>query len=396
VEVLKKLRKNRLFIIGLLIPIIFQIVYLCIAIPAIKDGNTRIKDLTIAIVNEDNTLGKQVSAQLIQVLPFKIEEISDFDSALDSMSNGDLNMVLHIASDFTLKSQQGGAQVSYYINQSAPSMTKQAMEKTAISINQTLNENSFINIKDNVKQNVAKSLSQSGLPENVVTQMSNNLSNSLDKLKYTTINSDILKVNNADGFAQTALPFFIFLTYFVGCIIMTILHSQVYKSLSKEVSSVTLLVSQLVISIAFSLVIPCVVIGLAAAFDIPFSLEIFTTWMLLSVGFFTLLYTTQLFANWFGITGMGMAILILFPLQLVTSGLIYSKEILPSFYSAISNYLPASYFGDGMFKIFYGGATLFKDVWILLLMSLILIILSALTVFKKERAVRIVGEKVQA
>lgn len=371
--------------VGLLIPLVFQIVYLLIAIPAVKDGSNGMKNLKITIVNEDQNLGKSVSAKLGEVLPFKTETTADLPVALDNMNNGDCSMVIHIASDFTAQCQQGSGQVSYYINQSAPSMTKQAMERTAVSINQTLNENAFNSVKEILKQNSSAALGQAGLPAAAATAISVNLNKAFDSLKYTNISSDIQKVNNADGFAQTVLPFFVFLTFFVGCIIMTILHTLAYKPLYKEVSRVRILLSQLGVNILISLVIPCVVIGLAACFAIPFSLGTGAAWLILSVGFFTLLYMVQMFANWFSIPGMGLAVLLLFPLQLVTSGLIYSREILPAFYTAVSPYLPSTYLGDSMLKMFYGGPSVSKDIWILFLMSAVFIVVSALTLFKKNR-----------
>jgi uncharacterized phage infection (PIP) family protein YhgE len=386
-DIFKEFRKNRLFLMGLIIPLIFQIVYLCVAIPAIKDGNAGLQNLKIAIVNEDQILGSRVAAQLSKSLPFKTEVSSDLSGALDSMNNGDNNMVVYIASDFSAKIQQGGGQISYYINQSAPSMTKQVMERTAMSINQNLNENSFNTIKNTLKQTSFAALGQAGLAPAVSTAICANLSKAFDSLKYLTIVSDVQKVNNADGFIQTVFPFFIFLIYFVGCIIMTGLHTVVYNSLRNEYSQGKLLLFKLAMNIIVSLVIPCIVIGLAACFNIPFALGLPATWLLLSVGFFTLTCLIQIFSDWFGIPGMGAAAVILFPLQLVTSGLIYSQEVLPSFYSAVSRFLPASYFGDGMIKIFYGGPSLSKDVWILLLIAGISIFISALTIFKKERPI---------
>jgi uncharacterized phage infection (PIP) family protein YhgE len=383
-EILKKLRKNRLFMLGLAVPLVFQIIYLCIAIPAIKDGNNRMTDFKVAIVNEDQTLGKEVTAQLIRVLPFKVTEFADLNGSLKSMNDSDFNMVMYIAPDFTAKIQAGGARVAYYINQSVPSMTKQAMEKVAGNINLTLNENVFGKIRDSIKQHAGQTLSQSGLPASALAQISGSLSAAFDSLKYTLIESDLQKINNADGFAQTVMPFFIFLTYFIGCIVMTILHTMVNKSLGTEISRGKILVTQLVVDIIVALIIPCVVVGLAAAFGIPFSLGLGPVWLLLTVGFLALLFSIQMFTNWFGIAGLAI-VPILFPLQLVSSGLIYAREILPAFYSSIGNYLPAGYFGDGMLKTFYGNLSISKDIWVLLLMAGICLVVSALTLFKKEK-----------
>lgn len=148
-----------------------------------------------------------------------------------------------------------------------------------------------------------------------------------------------------------------------------------------------MLLAQLGVNIMVSLVIPCIVIGMAAGFDVPFALGTGTTWLILSVGLFTLLYGLEMFGNWFNVPGIGLAVIVLFPLQLVTSGLVYSKEILPSFYSGISGWLPATYFGDAMFKAFYGGPSVSGDIWVLLLMALVFVIVSGVALFLpgKER-----------
>lgn len=383
-EILKKVLKNKIFWAGIFLPLIFQAVYFSIAIPAIQDGNTGINNLKIAIVNEDSVMGNQVAAQLGKSLPLKTEVTSDLAGSLDSMNNGDCSMVLHIAADFTAKVQQGNAQITYYINQAAPSMTKQLMERMALSINQTLNENAFNVIKNSLKQNSIAALGQAGLPDSLSAVIGANLSKAFDSLKYTSISSDIQKTNNAEGFIQTVFPFFAFLTYFVSCILVTVLHTLVFNKFEGGFSRRKIFLVRLITNIAAALIMPCIVIGIAAAFGIPFSQGTFTAWMLFSVGFFTLISLIQMFSIWFGIPGMGAGALILFPLQLVSSGLMYSREILPPFYSVISSYLPSTYFGDGMIKIFYGNLSVSKDVRILLLMSAIFIIISALSLLKPK------------
>ncbi len=379
-----KLFKNKWFWGGILVPVLFQLVYLCIAIPAIKDGNSRMSEFNIAIVNEDQLLGTEIAANLIQVLPFKTEASSDLNASLDAMNDGDFNMVIHITADFTASVQSGEARISYYINQAAPSMTKQVMEGAATSINQILNEQAFENIKEAIAANSTAALGQAGLPENVLSVISAQIGQAFDALQYINIEGDIRKVNESEGFAQGVLPFFIFLVYFVGCIIMSALHVLAYKPLNVEFSRWKILFSQFITNIIVSLAIPGVVIGIIAAFGIPFNLEIWVIWGLLSIGFFTLLYTIQAFTNWFGYEGLA-AVAILFPLQLVSSGLIYSKEILPAFYVTAADYLPATYFGNGLLKAFYGGSPVSQDIYILLIMAGVMLLLSSLSVLKKNR-----------
>ncbi len=383
-NIFNKLIRNKLFWGGIIVPVLFQVVYLCIAVPAIKDGNDRMNGFNIAIVNEDRMLGQEIAAHLIQVLPFKTEDSPDLNASLDAMNDGKLNMVIHITADFTAKVQSGEARISYYINQAAPSMTRQVMEGAATGINQILNEQAFENIKEVLAANSAAALSQTGLPENILELISMQMTQAFNSLKYINIEADIRKVNNAEGFAQGVLPFFIFLVYFVGCIIMTVLHVLAYKPLGSEFSRWKILFSLFTTNIVVSLAIPGVVIGIISAFGIPFNLDIWIIWGLLSLGFFTLLYTIQAFTNWFGFPGMAV-IVILFPLQLVSSGLIYAKEILPAFYSAVGDYLPATYFGNGILKSLYGGSSVSQEICILLIMAVVMLLLSSLSVFKKNK-----------
>jgi uncharacterized phage infection (PIP) family protein YhgE len=381
---LKNLFKNRLFIIGLLVPFLFQIVYFCIAIPAVKNADKHVDNLNIAIINEDQNLGRQIVAQLSTVLPFNLSYPADLASALDTMDSGETNMVLYISPDFSASAQQGTAAVAYYINQSAPAMTKQLMEKTALAVNQTLNENIFLIQKGLILQKTLSGLSQSGLPEPVLSQLSANLSAVFDSLKYDVVTGDIQKVNDSQGFAQTVMPFFIFLTYFVGSIIMSVLHNLSYRSLRTPISRSRLLLTQFGVNLVVSILLPCVVIGLLQAFGIPLSLGSGTAWLLLSTAFLVLLYLVQMFGNWLGIMGIGMAALVLFPMQLMSSGLMYSREILPAAYSVIGDCLPVSYFGDGMLKMFYGGNSISGDITVLLIMLAVFLAVSALSVLKKS------------
>jgi uncharacterized phage infection (PIP) family protein YhgE len=382
--IIKALAKNRLFVAGLFIPIIFQLVYFSFAIPAVYSGDTGVFNLKIAIVNEDTVMGNQIAGQLVKTLPFKTESSADLKKSLEDMDNGDCNMVIHIGGDFTARLQQGDARISYYIDQAASSMTKQLMETTAKSINQTLNDNAFNTIKDTIKQNSLASLGKAGLPAAVVESLGTAFGQAFNALKASPIYADIQKVHSSDGFVKTALPLFIFLTYFVGGVILAITHSLAYKSVSTQVSRGKLYLTSLVINIVYSLIIPGLAMSFIAGFNITLNQGSLATWMLLSVGFFTFISLFQMLFRWLGLIGYGAFVLILFPLQLVSSGLIYAREMLPAFYRFIADYLPATYFGGGILNVTYG-TSLSWNIGILLLMAAIFIAAAALALLKNTK-----------
>ena len=384
--ILKALLKNRIFLIGLLGPIVWQLIYFSVVIPAVNDADIRIDNMTVAIVNQDPVMGNQIAAQLGQVLPFTTEQTTDLDAALDNMNDGDFNMVIAIPSDFTASLQEGNAGVSYYINQSAPSTTKQLMETAANSINQELNENAFETMRAAISENATVFLSQSGLPPEALAPIGNALGQALGSLNNSPVAADIRKVNDAGGFIKTSFPLFIFLTFFIGSVMMIITHTIAARSVADRFSRNKIFATGLGINIVYSLIIPWVVIAFASGFGIDFSQGLVTVWLLLAVGFFTFLLLFRMFSNWLGIPGTALAALILFPFQLVTSGMMFPRELLPSFYNAVGDYLPATYFSSGINRIFYGELSISGESGIMLLMSAIFIAVTALALLRKPKS----------
>jgi uncharacterized phage infection (PIP) family protein YhgE len=383
--ILKTLFKNRLFLIGLLIPLVWQVVYFSIAVPSVNDTDTRMVNLKVVIVNEDPVMGSQIAAQLSQVLPFTTATEADVAKALEDMDKGESNMVIRIPAGFTAQlEEQGSAAITYYINQAVPSMTKQIMETAAGNINNVLNENVFNNIKTIIQQHAGEAVGQSGLPPAAVQQISSLLGKVFSGLKNMPVTGDVQKVNNAEGTVKTVLPLFIFLTFFIGGVIYAVTHSLAYKSISPQISKGKLFLTSLIINIVYSLIVPFIVASFAGGFNITFSEGIFIMWLLLSAGFFTFVSLFQMLFKWLGIIGTGAFVLILFPLQLISSGFMFPTEILPSFYRVVADYLPATYFSSGVLKATYGGASVSGDIWILLLMSAIFIVISAFALLKRS------------
>jgi uncharacterized phage infection (PIP) family protein YhgE len=383
--ILKTLFKNKLFLVGLLIPLVWQVVYFSFAIPAVNKADIGINNLKIAIINEDTVMGGQIAAQLEKTLPFKMETPTGLQKAIDDMNNGDYKMVVHIPADFSQGIQQGNAKISYYINQAVPNTTKQIMETSAKTINQILSDNIFGTLKETIKQKSLENLSKTGLPAAAEESIAKAFSQAFNALKSTAITGDIQKINDAGGLTKTVLPLFIFLTFFIGGVAYAITHSLAYKSIASQKTKSKLYLTNLIINIVYSLIIPFIVVSFASGFNITFSQGMFVTWFLLSTGFFTFVSLFQMLFKLLGTIGAGAFVLILFPLQLISSGFMFPTENLPSFYRVISDYLPATYFGNGVLKVTYGGASVSGDIWMLLLMSVIFIVISAFALLNKMK-----------
>lgn len=384
-SIIKALFKSKLFLVGLLIPIIWQLLYFSIVIPAVNDAETRTGNITVSIVNQDPLMGKQIAAQLNQLLPFTAKQQANLDAAIEAMNNGEASMVIAIPSDFTDRFHQDEACISYYINQAAPTTTKQLMETAAITIDRVLNENAFATLRDAISENTAAFIGQSGLPPQAISQIGNAMEQSLGSLKQFPVAADIHKVNDADGLIKTSFPLFIFLTFFVGGVFMTIARTMAVERLTDRFNRSCIFGASLGIDIVYSLAIPWIVIIFATGFGIDFSKEMVAVWLLLAVGFFTFLSLFQMFSNWLGRIGTGLAALILFPLQLVSSGMMFPREILPSFYNTAGDYLPATYFSTGITRIFYGDLSISDELGVMLIMAAIFVAVTALALLKKSK-----------
>ena len=384
-SIIKALFKNKLFLAGLLIPVIWQLLYFSIVIPAMNDAETRTGNMTVSIVNQDPLMGKQIAAQLNQALPFTTKQPANLDAALEAMNDGEASMVIAIPSDFTDRFQQGEAGISYYINQAAPNTTKQLMETAAINIDRLLNENAFYTMRDAILENAADFIGQSGLPPQAIAPIGSAMEQALGSLKGFPVAADIRKVNDAEGFIKTSFPLFIFLTFFVGSVFMTIARTVAAERLADCFSRSRIFGVSLGIDIVYSLVVSWIVIAFAAGFGIDFSQELVTVWLLLAAGFFTFLSLFQMFGNWLGRIGTGLAALVLFPIQLISSGMMFPRELLPSFYNAVGDYLPATYFSTGITRIFYGDLSISDELGVMLIMASIFVLVTALALLKKSK-----------
>lgn len=65
-------------------------------------------------------------------------------------------------------------------------------------------------------------------------------------------------------------------------------------------------------------------------------------------------------------------------LQLVTSGVLVSKELLANGYHTLASFLPATYGADGYYSIVFGGNSgmLKENIWFLLLIAVVTCILT--------------------
>lgn len=133
------------------------------------------------------------------------------------------------------------------------------------------------------------------------------------------------------------------------------------------------------INVTLSVFIATMAVLIMSCYSITSHISLFYTWFFLFLAFLTFVSLTQLFIVLFGPGGMIFNIILL-SLQLVSAGVIVSREMLPLFYEKISAVLPAIYVAEGLFTIAFGGSNIFSDVLALVIILFSVLILAVLRV----------------
>jgi uncharacterized phage infection (PIP) family protein YhgE len=305
------------------------------------------------------------------------------------MNEGTYPMVIHIPADFSNELKQGKALITYHINQSTPAMTKQMMEGAANTINIQINQVAFEMKKEMIQQGMAGGLSQAPIPEQVLQMISDKVNQAFGSLTFESIQGDIQKVNNNEsGFPVMFLPMLIFLTTFVGSLVLSAIHFQVFNPKNNGHPKWMVFIAQQLVNVAAAgLLIPIVPFIAASLFDIPFQTDSLSAWLMLGVAFYSFTLLVQMFLHLFGLPGLGLVI-ILMPIQMITTGLIFPTELLPTSYLNASEYLPGTALSEGVYTMLFGGKTIASPVNSLLVMSLVFGLVSIIRLlFIKQKSI---------
>ncbi len=249
------------------------------------------------------------------------------------------------------------------------SLSKFKLPSSASAMMKDTISDGFATLKETALSAIDEKFENFQMPDEAADTIRENLNKAFDVLQYTTIQSNVVKLNDSEEYILTIAPFFLFLILFIASSAYTVLHLRVFQGLGKEIPPWPIYLYRLAVDVIASLVMPLAFFTILWSFGIAISASQMTLWLLISAGFLALVQLLQVFADLFGLKGLIPMILVLMPLQMATNGTMFPQEMLPPFFSAVGGYLPASYFGSGLIKSFFGGAPAGDDILILLAMA---------------------------
>lgn len=360
-QALRAYLKKPATIIGIVTAMMFQIIFSLVWMSGYQGVNENVKQLKIAVVNEDQGVGKRVEEQLVSSLPFRMISEPSLSRAQEKLNNREVQMVLHLPADFSRQLQAQGqkGRIDYYINESNPALIKSIMQGVANGVTATVG-------KEAAAMGMQAMLVQANMPAAQAQSMAQGIS---DKVQ-----SNIESVNPVQGMHNQMVPMMMVLASYVGAMIMGMNIQQATAMLGPSFSRWRKFGARVIINVVSAVFIALIGSSLVVAMGGQTAAGFVSLWLFQSLFLMAFMFFSQMFLIVFGMAGMLFNIAML-SIQLVSSGAMVPRELLGSFYHTFSEFLPATYAVDGGMNVLFGGPSVSADAG-----ALVAIMLSCLVV----------------
>lgn len=356
--------------VGIITAFMFQIIFSVIWMTGYDGVTDRTDQLRIAIVNEDAVMGEAIAANLLEKLPFDMVQSESLEAARTELDERELQMVVHIPSDFSQKAADaaGTGSIDYYINESNPALIKSIMSGAATQITAEVN-------KQAVAMGVQKTLAGANVPEEQAAAASASLSE--------RVTANVQSTNVVEGMNNQMVPMMMVLASYVGAMIMGMNLEQSSMAIAGSTSKWSRFAARSVINIAAAALVSLVGSTLLVSLGGQVEQGFLHLWGFQLLFLLVFMFVSQAFLYLFGMAGMLFNIILL-SAQLVSSGAIVPRELLSDFYTGLGAALPATYAVDGNMNILFGGPGVGSDALMLGVIGAAAIAISAAAVLFKS------------
>ncbi|WP_301107481.1 ABC transporter permease [Sporosarcina sp.] len=386
---LKKLLQVKQTYLGISAAILFQVIFFSVWLTAYHGVEERTENLSIALVNEDIQATK-LTSQLTESVPFPIKEYSGFEQAAEDLNKRTVHMIIHIPADFSASLQSGETpSAAYWINQANASSTKTMMQQVAQEVSRELNHQLFSLQKTAVTDGITQAARRLPLDPPFAALIEEEITAAVGFLHSEPMETVVHKTNDVKEFSANLIPLMVIISSFAGAMVMIMQINEAAASIQSGCPKWSLFFGRQIINLAVALLLPLLTISLMKLFGIDGQESFGMIYLFQSMLFLSFLTFAQVFVFLFGDLGMVFNILAL-SLQLVTSGVLVSRELLAEGYRKMAVFLPATYGADGYFAIVFGGTeeAVAENLWPLLIITLTAFSLAVVAVaFKKNHSI---------
>ena len=362
----KSFFKEKETLLGISAAIAFQLIFVIVWLTGYDGVYDRTDQFSIGIVNDDPVLGKEITNELEDRDLFQLTVFERMDEAKQELDGRNLNMLIHLPENMLEQLEANEIiSIDYYINQSTSTITKQMMETAANSfndaVNQKVREMMDLHLAEKIPQMVAAEApneEMEAMVEEIAIQVVNLVQ---ENTQITPIKANIVKTNHKEGFAITMVPLLIVLASYISAMLISQNLQFANEKLTPAYTRSGLFIGRQIINILLAIGISLLTVCLMYLFNIEMDHNFFALWGIQAILLFSFLALSQIFVMLFGNPGMIFNIA-LTATQLVSSGAIVPRELLPSFYQELGSLLPATYGVNSYFSLIYGGGDLASDL----------------------------------
>ncbi|MGG4143902.1 ABC transporter permease [Paenibacillus algorifonticola] len=359
-------------IVGIITALMFQIVFSVIWMTGYNGVTDRIDKLHIAVVNEDQQFGTQIAGSLVSSLPFQMSQPSSLEDAKQQLNARELQMIIYFPADFTQKAMaaNGKADIGYIINESNPALIKSIMSGVAAEVTKEANAQA-------VEQGIAGTLGKAGVPTEQAAIAGQSLAE--------RITASIESTNQVKGMNNQMVPMMMVLASYVGAMIMGMNLEQSSMMVSAQAGRWKRFAARSIITAGSAIGVSLVGSSLLAAFNGQMEQGFLKLWLFQLMFVLAFMFVSQMFLYVFGMAGMLFNIIAL-SAQLVSSGAIVPRELLPDFYVKLGEALPATYAVEGLMNVLFGGTGIGSEVAALAIIAIVGFVISMAAVGLKKQA----------
>ncbi|CAH0119306.1 hypothetical protein PAE9249_01805 [Paenibacillus sp. CECT 9249] len=319
----------------------FQIIFSVVWTTGYDGITDNIRQLRVAIVNEDQGFGMVLTERMREALPAQAVSYSSLDDARRDLNERRVHMVVHILSSFSAQLQTPDqlAEIRYYTNDSNSSLIRSMMHGMADGLTKNAN-----------REAVSMAIAQwAGTAGNMPADQAQIIGRQLSERVASKLQAD----HPVRGMNNQMAPLMLVLASFVGAMIMGMNMEQSSRSLP-HIGRWQRFAVRGMINTIVAVLASLVGCTLFWAFGGQMEHGFVSVWAFQSLVMVTFLFVAQMFLLLFGMGGMLFNILAL-SVQLVASGGLVPTELLSGFYRSISGFLPATYAVEGQMNLLFGG-----------------------------------------
>ncbi|ACV57085.1 ABC transporter permease [Alicyclobacillus acidocaldarius] len=389
---------RRWLVAGFFAPIVVICIFMFTFIPAVRSAGERLSELKVAVVNEAGSQGVALQKQLAKHLPFTAITGLDERAARQKLLTGNVEMVIRIPSDFYEKLASGNAHLDFELTDALSPNVKSMMQLTEARVTQATNaavlevakwklDNALMKQVDVAPANTSQSkeVAVSAAQREVFLVK---LMQQIQRFPTQPVRANEVVVASAPAVAEF-LPFLTVVTFFIGSILASLAAWFALKPFDgsarrRYMAWFETLGYILIVSFAAA----ATVVGVAQMYGVYPVVHAFRAVCSLAISFGAgcglvggLIYLLRL-------PGIGLYAL-LFPFQMLSSGIALPFDMLPQGYQSVVRVLPALHVTRVVNWLYVGVGDVSADLkWLGLTVLLAALVMGLRLVFVRRRQVK--------